>query len=90
MWPIGFVPAASCSERAFLLKPFPGCWQAPGFQELQKAEGLGEFVRTLTQSRHVVSKTGSAFPQLLAEGLLGVRMDASTCVDRLTFSLWFC
>lgn len=31
---MGFVPAAPCSERAFLLKPFPGCWRAPGFQGL--------------------------------------------------------
>lgn len=34
MWQRGFVLAASCSECVFLLKLFPGCWQAPGFQEL--------------------------------------------------------
>lgn len=34
MWQAGLVLAASCSECGFLLKPFPGCWQAPGFQEL--------------------------------------------------------
>lgn len=75
MWQTGFMPAASCFECVFLLKPFAGCWEAPGFQELSpifpsENRGLGEFIRMLNQSRYLISKTESGFLQLLAEGLI--------------------
>lgn len=96
MWQTGFVLACFVFRVCVSAKAFPwllaGSWlpRAQPCFSLQKTEDLGEFIRMLTPSRHVVSKIESGFPRLLAEGLIWVEINANTCVDRLMFSLWTC